>query len=173
MKYFSKIALAMAALLVVACGPNHDKELKRINEMEDTLRQAEFVADPATSRRMMNTYLQFVDHFPQDSMAAVYLYRASDLAFNIGCFDTTIRCLYRIVDDYPEFEEASTCYYLIGNAYEEYGKLDSAVQAYQDYLKFYPDQPFAESAQSAIENIGKSPEEMLQSILSKHDSTAI
>lgn len=170
MKHLTTTTLTLATLLLAACGPNHDKEQRRINEMEDTLRQAEYVADPATSRRMMNTYLRFVDHFPQDTMAAIYLYRASDLAFNIGCFDTTISCLYRIVDDYPEFEEASTCYYLIGNAYEEYGKLDSAVMAYKEYLRFYPDQPFAESAQSAIDNIGKSPEELLRSILSKRDT---
>lgn len=173
MKRIYLVACALFAMLMVACGPNRTKELKEINLMEDSLRQATFVADSATSAKMLGLYLQFTKDFPQDSLTPGYLYNASDLALNIGQYGTSINCLKQIIDNHPDFSEASTCYFLIGNAYEESGNLDSAVIAYNEFIKLYPDHPLAESAQFAIKNIGLPLDQVLKNILANHDQDSI
>lgn len=173
MKHISFVLCALCALLMVACGPNRSKELKQINLMEDSLRQATFVADSATSAKMMSLYLQFAKDFPNDTLTPGYLYNASDLALNIGQYATSLNCLKQIIDNYPDFNEASTCYFLIGNAYEESGNLDSAVIAYNEFIRLYPDHPLAESAQFAVKNIGLPLDQVLKNILAGSSQDSI
>lgn len=158
-------SILLAALLFAACGPNREKEVKQINAMEDSLREVEMVADSATCNKMIGMYLDFVNHFPNDSLSPIYLYHASDLSLNIGRYDQSLLCLNKIIENYPDFGEASTCYFLIGNAYEESEKYDSAVMAYNEFLELYPDHPLAESAKFAIDNIGQPLEQVLQDML--------
>ncbi|MDY5969333.1 MAG: tetratricopeptide repeat protein [Bacteroidales bacterium] len=161
----AKCSLIGVALLFVACGPNRDKEVKQISQMEETLREVEMVADSTTCNKMIGLYLDFVNHFPEDSLSPIYLYHASDLALNIGRYDKSLQCLHKIIENYPDFSEASTCYFLIGNAYEESEKYDSAVIAYNEFLELYPDHPLAESARFAVSNIGQPLEQVLQDLL--------
>lgn len=173
MKRISLATCAMCTLLMVACGPNREKELKQINLMEDSLRQATFVADSTTSAKMLGLYLQFAKDFPKDTLTPGYLYNASDLALNIGRYNTSIGCLKQIIDNYPNFDEASTCYFLIGNAYEESGNLDSAVIAYNEFIRLYPDHPLAESAQFAVKNIGLPLDQVLKNILADRTQDSV
>ncbi len=157
---------AIGTLLLTACGPNRNKELDNIRALENAIRDADMVASPETALQLTNSYLQFTKDFPVDSLTPIFLYNASDLSLNIGRYDTSLYCLRQIIDNYPTFSEASTCYFLIGNLYEVCEQYDSAIVAYNEFLEYYPDHPLAQSASFAIKNIGLSPEEMLNNLLS-------
>ncbi len=157
----------LGALLLSACGPNRSKEIDNIRALEATVRDADMVASPETALQLTNSYLQFSQHFPADSLTPLFLYNASDLSLNIGRYDTSLYCLRQIIDNYPDFSEASTCYFLVGNLYEVCEQFDSAVAAYNMFLEYYPDHPLAQSAAFAIKNIGLTPEEMLNNLLAE------
>ncbi len=157
----------LGALLLTACGPNRSKELDNIRTLESTVREADMVASPETALQLTNSYLQFSQNFPDDSLTPIFLYNASDLSLNIGRYDTSLYCLRQIIDNYPDFSEASTCYFLIGNLFEVSEQYDSAVVAYNEFLEYYPDHPLAQSAAFAIKNIGLTPEQMLNNLLAE------
>ncbi len=156
---------ALCAILLTACGPNRSKELDRIYALEKKISNADFMVTPDTAIMLANYYLQFANDFPADSLTPGFLFKASDLTLNTGRYDTSLYCLRQIVDNYPDYSEASTCYFLIGNLFETCEEYDSAIVAYNEFLKFYPDHPLAQSASFAIQNIGLEPEEMLDKLL--------
>ncbi len=83
----------LGALLLTACGPNRSKELDNIRTLESTVREADMVASPETALQLTNSYLQFSQNFPDDSLTPIFLYNASDLSLNIGRYDTrSIAC---------------------------------------------------------------------------------
>ena len=177
MKHIPLLRAAAAVLtsitLMTACAPSRNKELKEINAMEGKLGETELVADSAAGSKMIERYLRFVEHFPEDTLSPIFLYKASDLSLNMGRYEQSVRCLRQIVDNYPDFREASTCYFLIGNAYEESEKYDSAVMAYNEFLELYPDHPLAEGARFAIGSIGQPLELVLQDMLAGNQGDSL
>lgn len=165
MKHFFFV-FAAALLLLSACGTSSEKRLQEIARCEDSLEQSGFFADPDLAMRLANLYVDYAKKYPQDSIAPIYLYRASDLMSGASCFTGALDCLDRIIDIYPDFSELPICYYMRGNAYENMHKVQEAVDAYNLFLELYPDHPMAESTRQALPYVGMNPEEMLEQILS-------
>ncbi|MBR1644174.1 MAG: tetratricopeptide repeat protein [Bacteroidales bacterium] len=157
--------LCLICLVATACGPSRDKELDTINRYEDSLVQQGLILNDALGKEMLRLYVQFANDFPTDSMSPLYLYRASDIASSLSMYDESLQYLNRIIDEYPEFEEASTCLFLKANVFENCMMLDSATQAYNDFLASFPDHPLAESARIALQYVGLSDEEMFRRIM--------
>jgi hypothetical protein len=58
-----------------------------------------------------------------------------------------------------------------GNIYEsELNDLDKARECYERYLQYYPNKPFAKDVKVLLDNLGKSPEELLKSIQKESNS---
>ncbi|MBM2841076.1 MAG: hypothetical protein HW412_1604 [Bacteroidetes bacterium] len=70
---------------------------------------------------------------------------------------------YRLfVEKYPEAKKAPTAMFLMGFLYHnELKNLDSAKACYERFLATYPAHEMAMSAQFELQNLGKSPDEIL------------
>ncbi len=74
-----------------------------------------------------------------------------------------INLYQRIINDYPEFRKAPECLFLKGYIYENYlNELDQAKVIYTEFIIKYPNNDFADDAQISIDNLGKSPEELIK-----------
>ena len=63
---------------------------------------------------------------------------------------------------FPNGQHAAEAMFLVGYIYNnDLHALDSAAQAYRMFLAAYPDHPMAQSAQFELDNLGKSPEDLL------------
>jgi TolA-binding protein len=81
---------------------------------------------------------------------------------NMQNFQGAIDGYKRFVEKYPDAKKAPTAMFLIGFLYNnELKNLDSARVFYQRFLLKYPDSEMATSAQFELENLGKSPDEIL------------
>jgi TolA-binding protein len=79
-----------------------------------------------------------------------------------------IQIFDRILNEYPKFQKIPHCLFLKGFIYEnELKNLDKARQIYQEFLMKYPNHEFADDVQISLDNLGKSPEELIKEFQEK------
>lgn len=161
-----KIAiLLLAAVILTACNPSREERINQIEAFEDSIFEATVAADPKTADELTKLYVDFADHFRNDSLAPIYLLKAAEIQGNVLHTEEAVELFDRVIEDYPDFEEVPMCYFLKGNALELNSQIDEAKAAYEEYLEKYPDHYMADQTRQMIPLLGKSPEEMLAYIL--------
>lgn len=158
-----------AMILMTACGPSHDRAVRTIRSMEKRLfsaRSVEFSKDKADSLR--NLYEDFVKNFPKDSLVPSFLYRAGNVAMNIGEGPHAMELFDRLLKSYPAYPRAPLC--LFFKAYIEENdlhNLEKAKEIYMQFIEKYPAHEFVPSARAAISNLGKTPDQMVKEFEAK------
>jgi tetratricopeptide (TPR) repeat protein len=103
-----------------------------------------------------------------DSLAPQYLYKASGIYMNSDNPKKALSALNEIIRKYPDFDKLENCYFLRGFIFDDQlKKYDSAKNAYNEYLKKYPNGDFADDSKVLIENLGKSEEEVFEKLEEK------
>lgn len=166
MTHMKKTLLLLAGVLILAaCGPNRDKQVATIEEHESEMSMLDVSVDEDKAHEMIGLYRQFVNDFPDDSLAPVYLMRVADISITLGETEQAINVLDSIVNIYPGFEEAPFCLFQKGYAYEASEQYDQARQCYQQFVDEYPDHYMAADTRKMLPYIGLSPEEMFEAIM--------
>jgi outer membrane protein assembly factor BamD (BamD/ComL family) len=161
--------LAILSFLV-SCGNNEKNKLaKNIKVMEDTLFSETHPAiDMTMTTKLVDTYIEYADKYPNDSLAPVYLFKAGDIAMNLLDPNKAIQIFDRILTEYPTYEKTPHCLFLKGFIYEnELKNLEMARQIYQEFLAKYPTNEFADDVKISLDNLGKSPEELIKEFQEK------
>ena len=154
-----------AALLMAACGPNRDKEVKAIEQHEQSLSTIDISSDDTEALQMVELYAQFANDFPEDSLAPIFLMRGADLNINLGNTDEAIKMLNTIIEQYPGFEDLGGCFFLKGYAYESAEQYDQAREAYTYFVENYPEHDLAADTRAVLPYLGMTPEDMFDAIM--------
>lgn len=113
--------------------------------------------------KLVDFYSQYATEFPDDSLSPEYLYKASDISMNLNRPVETIQLFDRMLTEYPDFEKTPTTLFLKAFVYEDQmNDLDNARKYYQLFIEKYPDSEFADDAKVSLENLGKSPEDLIK-----------
>ncbi|MBR4739491.1 MAG: tetratricopeptide repeat protein [Bacteroidales bacterium] len=165
------ILLLAGVLLLAACSPNREKQLKAIEEREAALSTYDMITEDDELTDIISLYRTFANDFPNDSLAPVFLQRAADLSIALGQTDQAVALLDTVINLYPGFEDLGGCWFLKGHAYETAEEYDSARATYSYFVENYPDHPLAKDTRFQLENemIGMSPEDMLKLILGESE----
>ena len=149
---------------VISCGPSSEKDASKIKAAEDELFAAEegFV-DKEKALVLVDMYIAYTDAYPQDSMAVEYLFKAAEFCLNLGEGQRAIAYYNRVINEYPDFRKVPECLFLKGYVYENsLGDLEKAKATYLEFIERYPDNEFADDAQVSIQNLVKTPEELIK-----------
>lgn len=166
MKKYGFILIAM--LIGFSCaGPQKEAKKSNLNDsisvLEDKLFNNEDIQiskDEAIN--LIGLYQDYATEFPKDSLAPVYLFRASDLSMNLQRPNETISLFNEILQKYPDYEKTSSVLFLKAFVYEDQlGDLENAKKYYEEYLEKYPNSDFADDAEMSLKNLGKTPEELI------------
>ena len=112
---------------------------------------------------LVDEYQQFASRFPDDTSAAEYLFKASDISMNMNMPQQTVAIFNKLIENYPDFDKIPTCYFLRAFVYDDQLKdYKSAEKYYREFLEKYPKNVFADDAQMLLNNLGKSPEELIK-----------
>jgi len=91
------------------------------------------------------------------------LLKAAGLAKTIENPTKAIELYASILANAPQHPKAATAQFMTGFIYaNDLNELDKAKAAYETFLQKYPNDELAESAKMEIENLGKSPEELIK-----------
>ena len=148
----------------VSCGPSNEEDAAEIKTAEDTLfSSSEGFIDKAKALELVDLYVDYANSYPDDSMAVEYLFKAAEFCLNLGEGQRAITLYDRVIQEYPDFRKVPECLFLKGYVYENYlGDLDNAKAIYLEFIEKYPDNEFADDAEISIQNLGKSPEELIR-----------
>ena len=153
--------LIFSLLVFSACSYNNDKKLF---ESADQKIKAKNYSEA------LKDYEKIVEDYPDSENAAASLFTAAGIYQ--GYQLTTISkeesmkkalgCYQKLFDDYPKDERAPKSLFMTGfiNA-NELKNLEAARKAYQSFLEKFPNHELMASAKTELENLGKTPEEIL------------
>lgn len=157
------IILLSVALFAISCTSKRDKDVSNIKDIEEQLKQQAARPDSAKLVELLALYTGFADKYPQDTAAAMYLYRAVNLSMGMGQGEVAMQLINRSINEYPKSPRYAETVFLKAYVYENLlGKLGSASEIYRDFIHRFPDHELADDAQMAIQNMGKTPEELVE-----------
>lgn len=162
MKKFSALLVLSITLFVVGCGKNSDK---------DYFESAQKSMDAKEYTEALVDFQKIVNEFPKSEHYKVALLKTGEL--NQGYVDKNLskeESLKKAVKVYTEFLEkysddpkAPQTLFMIGFIQaNELMDSEAAKAAYSKFLELYPESEMAESAKAEINNLGLSPDEILQ-----------
>ena len=168
-----KIAIiTLGALIALSCGhkvetPDHNALIDSISNEEQNLTRFAVGTDTAKANHIIALYNLFVENFPEDSLAPIYMLRTAEVQINTGNFEDGINSLDSIMALYPGFEDIAMCQFMKGKAYEDNQQYDLAREAYGEFVENYPDHVLAADTRKMLPLIGLTPEEQLEAIQAK------
>lgn len=165
----------LAAVVIILAGItlqcSNDPKSK-IKSLEKQIGSEKFTLDEKgiqLANELVKEYLDYANKYKNSPEAPDYMYSAADLSLNIGKSKEALDLYNQIIYKYPDYAKAPECLFLEGYIYEnyfnEYGK---AKEIYESFLQKYPNHDFADDARISIENMGKSPEELIKSFEEKN-----
>ena len=162
-----KLLILFVAVLLVSCGSQQEKKQMRQNiaSLETSLFSDSLgPVDRLKAQEMIQAYEDFVNLFPDDSLAPEYLYKGSELAMNLQMSGRAIEGFQEILNNYPDFDKAALCVFLQAFIYENHmQQYDEAKALYRSFLEKYPGHELAEDAMVSMQNMGKSLEDLIKS----------
>lgn len=159
-------------ILFSSCNQDPTADLtSQISEMEQELFELkEGVIDKKEAANMIHLYMAYVAQFPDSDQAPVYLFKAADVSINAFHSEQTIKLFNQLLNDYPNYEKTPQALFLKAFTFENYlNNIDSAKSNYELFLIKYPDHDFANDALVSLENLGKTPEEIIKSFNSANN----
>lgn len=171
--FLSILALAIG---ISACG---SKGQKAGNEEAKEDMQAEILAlegrlkeqvdemtfDTFAATTLIDRTRTYAELYPQDSMAAPFLFQAASVLRGMGKFQEAIDMWGHIVAQYEDFPKVPEAVFFQGFTYDnDLRDADTAKKYYEYFLERYPKHPIAKDVQILLDVLesGKSPEEMIK-----------
>jgi TolA-binding protein len=105
---------------------------------------------------------------PEDPRSPKFIFDAAEIAKLLKTYNKALGLYDWLVNQYPDYSKTPSALFIKAFTLEnELGQLDEAKAAYELFLEKYPDDNFADDARFSLENIGRTPEEVLKSIEAK------
>lgn len=115
---------------------------------------------------------EFLDNYPDNPEHENFLFLAANNLVNLRDYEGAAAKFARYSEKYPDSRSHAESLIAAGFLYNnEIHNLDSARKYYETFVITYPDHMYTEDIKSELQNLGKTPEEMLDAITEGQDST--
>jgi len=119
--------------------------------------------DKDKAQNLVNTYNVFTNRFADDPQSAGYLFKTAEVLRSLKKFNEAVSVYSKIVSDYPNFDKVPHSLFLKGFSHEnDLKNLPQAKGSYEEFLQRFPQHELADDVQFSLDNLGKSPEEIIQ-----------
>lgn len=150
-------------LIFSGCKSPAEKDASRINVLEEKLKTEGARPEKAELNELLSLYTTYADKYPDDTLAPLYLYRGVNLCMGMGNGQEAMKLIDKTINKYPNGPRLAEIVFLKAYVYENYlGRLGKASEIYRDFINRFPNHELADDAQIAIQNMGKTPEELVK-----------
>jgi len=157
------ILLSVLSAILIQCKPDPKA---RITALEEKIASENFIMDDKgmqTASELVAAYTEYAEKFKDSPEAPDYLYKAADILLNINKSREALDLYNRIIYQYPNYKKVPECLFLVAYIYENYEQnFGKAKEVYEMFIAKYPNHDFADDAAISIQNMGKSPEELIR-----------
>jgi len=117
-------------------------------------------------REGLTKFQDYAGYFPEDAKSPDYLLKASDYALLLNQPEKSIKILQRIIDNYPNYNKMESVMFSKADHLDFNMRDTTAAKiAYQEFIDKYPQSDLVDDAQSRIENIALSLEELAEKFI--------
>ncbi len=163
-KIRNSVFILVSVFAFAACHSPKEKSLDNIKKLE----AADSIFSPRAIEELKNAYLDFSVKYPDDELSPEYIFKAAQRCNATAEHEQALKLFQQIIDQYPKSKVAEEALFLQGYIYENsLHDLVKAKTAYGHFLAKYPKSDLTEDAKLAIENLGKTPEEIFEKITHK------
>jgi len=157
-----KVFFGLVGLVfLVSCTSKYDSLLEKIKSLEEKVR-TQAIPDKADGGKLVASYIEFADAFPEDSLTPTMLFNASRVSFALNDPETSLSVLKRLTDAYSESKPIADAYVFYGFIYETvYQDFEAARYWYELFLLDFPQHEMSEDVKVTLQNLGKTPEELV------------
>jgi len=175
MKTLVFLIVAIVVFTVTGCKPSREKSVTEIKNMEKHLFSPDAVSfDKVKADSLINLYTDFIKRHSSDSLTPGYIFKAASLAMNTGDGNKAISLFDQYMNDYPDGNKAALCMFFKGYIYENMLRnLEKAKETYLQFIERYPENDFVKDAQMAIQNLGKTPEQIVRELEAKKQADSV
>lgn len=166
--------IILVAAFFASCGSPRKRAFENITKLEKTMSLQAGKADTVKVAELTTAYREFAVKFPADSLAPVYLLRAGGLFMNVGKPLKAIESLDQVTEKYSTSLQAPQALFLEAFIFENMlANFSKAKELYSQFLSLYPQHELADDAKSSLNNLGKTPEQLVHEFeAAAADSTA-
>jgi TolA-binding protein len=182
MKKVKLFLVASGALLMASCGNNKNAEQKnfvseppreqyieQIKKLENEMHQAHVIND-VTAGLAIKAYSDYAMFFPKDTLSPAYLFKAGEVATAAKKYKTALSLYQTITSKYPDFKYIKESLYLQAFLLDNFLNDDAGAKIiYEDVIAKYPTTNYASDAKTAISNLGKTDEQLIEEFKKKNE----
>ncbi len=180
--YKINFIIVLSSFLLFSCNNDNKKQNKEnqsadtevtiesINSLEGELFEEEFASpDIKKAKKLIGMYISYANQNPKDTISPNLLFKAADISMNLSSAKNTLTLFNRLIKEYPNYRNISTVMFLKGFVYEDQLKdYANASKCYNEFIAKYPNSDFADDALVSLNNLGKSPEELIKEFEEKN-----
>ena len=181
-----KLKLFFAAgivLLMASCGnnskpvelkapanaPPKEPYIEQIKSLEAAMHNSKEISND-TANIAIKAYSEYAMFFPNDTIAPYYLFKAGEVATASKKYKQALVFYETITSKYPEFKHVKESLYLQGFLLDNFMNDDvAAKKIYEQVIDKYPSTNYANDAKAAINNLGKTDEQLIQEFKKKNE----
>lgn len=162
-KLLFSLTFLVFIIAISSCSSPQEKLANEINALEQSIyKDSSMVPDTASASKVIKLYMSYAEKFPSDTSSPSYLFKAGDIASKMNETQSAIDIFQKLKTNYPEHKNAAYALFLQGFISEtQEGNPAKAKPYYEEFLKKYPDHPIAPDVAFSLENLGKTPEELI------------
>ena len=161
--------LFIAVLLLALTGCNHSKTPKITENDVKNAEAALFNEDMTTNAEAVTTaietFVKYAESNPKAEDAPETLFKAIELSINTHQDPKqSIDLVNRLLTTYPQYGNNPVALFMLATfVYEDQKQdYDKARETYRQIIDNYPDSPFAKDAAIAMEQVGMTPEQLIE-----------
>lgn len=160
--------ITIVACLLMACSKPTAEEYFAAAEAFQRTAEAELGSKQSVQDSLFNIAIfqfeELADEYPGHPLAQASLFRVAELHNNgTRDFPKSIAAYRRLGMTYSETPQAPLSLFMMGFLYNnELKNFDSAGAVYRRFIERFPEHELTSSARAELENLGKSPEEIIE-----------
>jgi outer membrane protein assembly factor BamD (BamD/ComL family) len=178
-KFYNCLLAATATILIFSCKPNIEKKedntIENIQNLERDLLGAapNKPIDVSKANLLISNYMKVLQDVKTTENKEEYLFKAAELCNAVKRNQEAVTLFENFTKQFPNHRKAETALFLVGYIYEndmnQYGK---ATEAYNKFIETYPKSKLVKDAQFSINNMGKTPEQLISEFKQNEESSS-
>ena len=125
--------------------------------------------DLMAAQSLISQYGSFIQQFPNDSAVPSYLFKQGELCIVVKNGKKAAACFSKIVNDFPNSLKLPYALYMCGFVNDDLLNDDATARTYYELLiKKFPRHELCASAKGAMQNLGKSDEQLIREFEKKN-----
>lgn len=182
MKTLNYIFVSFLLIFTVACNNENQKveqkaatiidpkiELtNQINRLEGEMHRSVQI-DNVTAGLALQAYSEYATNYPDDTLSPDYLFKSGEIATAIKQYPQALATYKKIVEKYPNYKLVQESLFLQASLLDNYLNEDiKAKIVYEQLISMYPNGSYSADAKAAINNLGKTDEQLIKEFQKKN-----